>query len=228
MDAGAAGRTAAAGLASRGLLVRHGSAWRPVGRFERVLVAAAAGRSVVAIGPADPEAAARVLPRLLFGRLGETDEVLDLHPVGGPGPGARYRARLLPVDVAVAGLEELDVGASGGASAPDGPDRVGELLRQGTATIRFEAASVLDPDAPLLQQRLTLVSTAGGDWLVLGPAWRRAGGRRRRPTPPARPARRRRGRSRREAATLAAAPAEPALARRLVAAMLRGRPAVLA
>ena len=170
-------RAAAEDLASRGLLVRRAGGWRPVGRYERVLEAAAVARSLVVLGPASPNAAGFTTPRLVLARLGTTDEVLDLQPVG-----EGYHARLLEVAAAAAELAEVLAPAAGapaleGAPAAGGSavsdldpawSRVEALLARGVATIRVEAASVLDPAQPLFQHRVTLMSTSEGPWLLLG------------------------------------------------------------
>jgi hypothetical protein len=96
-DHGPADHDAAGGLASRGLLRRGQSGWRPVGRYERVLEAAAVARSLVAVWPADPRDTGFNTPRLALGCLGVTDWVLDLRP---EPPG--YHARLVETPVAAA------------------------------------------------------------------------------------------------------------------------------
>jgi hypothetical protein len=47
-------------------------------------------------------------------------------------------------------------------------DEAGKLLKRGVATVRIEAASITRPAGPLLQHRLTVVSTDDGDWLLIG------------------------------------------------------------
>jgi hypothetical protein len=42
------------------------------------------------------------------------------------------------------------------------------FLRRGVATVRIEAASISRPAGPLLQHRLTMLSTDDGDWLLIG------------------------------------------------------------
>ena len=123
VDSLAESKAAAQGLASRGLLARHGNAWRAVGRFERLLEAAAVGRSLLAVSPAGPDPAGPARPRLMFGCLGRTDSVLDLDPVRSPGPDpSGYRARLLEVGAAAAELAEY-AGLEGGddGAPPAGP-----------------------------------------------------------------------------------------------------------
>jgi hypothetical protein len=176
--------TAAEGLASRGLLVRREAGWLPIGRYQRVLEAAAVARVLLAVGPASPRAAGFATPRLVLGCLGTTNEVLDLQLVGDG-----YHARLLDVAEATAELAEslgagesapVGDGAPAGEAAPVGDDRpavsdqdpgwswVEALLTAGVATVRVEAASISNPAAPLLQHRLTLLATTDGPWLLLG------------------------------------------------------------
>lgn len=176
-DVRAESRAAAEGLASRGLLVRRGSGWRPVGRFEQVLEAAAVARSLVAIeavgsGPAPP--------RLAFGSLGVTDEALLLNPEAAGRGG--YGTRLLQVGAAaleLAGALGFHASGSGGVSvsAEEAPaitesdpgwGRVDDLVARGVATVRVESASISQPQGPLLQRRLTVMATPRGDWLLLG------------------------------------------------------------
>jgi hypothetical protein len=215
-------------------LVRSRSGWRPVGRFRRVLEAAAAARAMLAAGPADPEAAGFATPRLVFGCLGTTGQALDLNP-GGDG----YRARLMGLGKAAAEVAEYlleaavrlcgatptvaaagtGVGAGGagvGAGArflfdgPSGPtppeataahsggvwtgpsaqtnpravpspgsspavtdlhprwSRIAALLMAGVPVVRVEAASISQPTGPMLQQRLSVISTQEGYWVLLG------------------------------------------------------------
>jgi hypothetical protein len=101
VDDGPANREAAAGLASRGLLRRGPSGWRAVGRYERVLEAAAVARSLVGIWGAAIAAGdtGRPTARLALGGLGVTPWVLDLCP---ESPG--YRARFLEMPAATAEL----------------------------------------------------------------------------------------------------------------------------
>jgi hypothetical protein len=180
---GAADREAANGLASRGLLRREQSGWRPVGRYERVLAAAAVARSLVAVWPADPRTTGFATPRLALGCLGITDRVLDLCPEP-----AGYHARLM--DTTAAGAELADyvatLAATTRASLVTGAGRVGDgpglavsdrdpgwaevagRLRRGVATVRIEAATITRPTGPLLQHRLTAVATEDGAWLLVG------------------------------------------------------------
>ena len=215
VDQGRANREAAEGLASRGLLRRGPSGWRAVGRYERVLEAAAVARSLVGIWGAGPGATGLSPPRLALGCLGVTPWVLDLRP---ESPG--YRARFLERPAAAAELAgyvsllaEQAPPATGGRARPPGRptpcgrgwrppggrgpgaecrrrgpvgaipkvggqppfsdvdsewDGVEELLTPGVAAVRIEAASITQPAGPLLQHRLTVVSTDDGNWLLIG------------------------------------------------------------
>lgn len=163
-------RAAAERLAGRGLLLRREAGWRPVGRYERVLEAAAVARALVAVGPAGPGASANGPPRLALGCLGTAGEVLDLDP-GADG----YHARLLEPAPAAAeltgclGLDDREATAEPAVSDLDpGWSRIESLLTGGVPTVRVEAASISGPQGPLLQHRLTVVATAEGDWLLLG------------------------------------------------------------
>jgi hypothetical protein len=200
-DPGTADREAAESLASRGLLRRRESGWRPVGRYERVLEAAAVARSLVAVGPADPRASGFGTPRLALGCLGITNWVLDLRPEP-----LAYHVRLVERPAAAAEVADHVGRLAGWAPGPgteadrppDGPPsgtnatepqapeptsparrpsvsdhdpgwgEVAALLRRGLATVRIEAASISQPAGPLLQHRLTVVSTEDGAWLVIG------------------------------------------------------------
>ena len=154
VDPVAEGRRVSYGLADRGLLLRHGLNWVPIGRFGRILDAVAAARSVVSaeVGSGRP------LPRLAFGRLGDTDRVLDLEPAGGV-----FRARLTDTRRSASalagylGLASLRPAAVEvrAVSEPD-PDwpRVERMLAEGTVHARVEAATVERPEVPLVQQRV--------------------------------------------------------------------------
>jgi hypothetical protein len=167
--------TAADGLASRGLLVRRGSGWRPVGRYRQVLETAAVARSLLAIETVGRGSGAGV-PRLAFGAIGVTDEVLLLDPQAGGRAG--YGARLLPLATAAVELAgALGFHARVGVAADEPPAtsesepgwaRIDDLLTGGVATVRVEAASISQRQGPLLQRRLTVVATGAGDWLLLG------------------------------------------------------------
>lgn len=191
------------GLADRGLLVpTGGDRWRPAGALAVVLAAAAAAGSVVAHHQPGAVAA-----RLLLGSAGGVGGVLDLAPTPGG-----WAARL--VDVASAGDRIVDLlelaGCPPGADevAPVGPadpawGAVSEQLASISATHRIEAAACRSPDAPLLQQRCTVVlAPQAGAWLLLG---RRSGDER----------------------MVAAAPAGPRRLDRLARALLVGEPAHL-
>jgi hypothetical protein len=163
-------RAAAEGLATRGLLVRRDAGWRPIGRYQQVLEAAAVSRALLAVGPAEPGAAGFAIPRLILGCLGTTGEVLDLYPARDG-----YRVRLLETVTAAAELAEyLAVGDRACDDEPAVSDvdagwgRIDALLTPGVATVRVEAASVSQAEGPLLQHRLTVVSTSEGTWMLLG------------------------------------------------------------
>ncbi len=197
VDPVAEGRRVSYGLADRGLLLRHGLNWVPIGRFGRILDAVAAARSVVSaeVGSGRP------LPRLAFGRLGDTDRVLDLEPAGGV-----FRARLTDTRRSASalagylGLASLRPAAVEvrAVSEPD-PDwpRVERMLAEGTVHARVEAATVERPEVPLVQQRVSVVLCAEGCWFLLGT---------------------RRG----SETSRSAAPGSPAKAEKMLSAMLRG------
>jgi hypothetical protein len=163
-------RRVAYGLADRGLLLRHGLSWVPIGRFGRILDAVAAARSLVR---AETGPAGRPLPRLAFGRLGDTDRVLDLEPAGGV-----FRARLTDTRRSTAsltcylGLGGLRRPATRAARAvfEDDPEwpRVEKLLAEGTVVAKVEAATVERPEIPLIQQRMSVISCTDGYWFLLG------------------------------------------------------------
>jgi hypothetical protein len=198
VDPVAESRRVSYGLADRGLLLRQGLNWVPIGRFGRILDAVAAARSMVTadVGPGRP------LPRLAFGRLGDTDRVLDLEPAGGV-----FRARLTDTRrsasscagyMGLAGLRAaaaVDVRAVSEAD-PDWP-RVERMLAEGTVHARVEAATVERPEIPLVQQRVSVVSCAEGYWFLVGT---------------------RRG----SQTSRRAAPGSPVKAEKMLAAMLRG------
>jgi hypothetical protein len=200
VDPVAESRRVTYGLADRGLVLRHGLNWVPTGRFGRILDAVAAARSVVSaeVGSGRP------LPRLAFGRLGDTDRVLDLEPAGGV-----FRTRLTDTRRSASslagylGLAGLRAAAAVAAevravSEPD-PDwpRVERMLADGTVHARVDATTVERPEVPLAQQRLSVVLCAEGYWFLFG--------------------------SRRGAATSrSAAPGSPAKVEKMLAAMLRG------
>jgi hypothetical protein len=198
VDPVAEGRRVSYGLADRGLLLRHGLNWAPIGRFGRILDAVAAARSVVNAesGPG------RSLPRLAFGRLGDTDRVLDLEPAGGV-----FRARLtdtrrsassLAGYLGLAGLR-LATAVEGRAVTEADPawTRVESMLADGTVLARVETATVERPEVPVVQQRMSVVSCVDGYWFLLGT---------------------RRG----SAISRTAAPGSPGKAERMLSAMLRG------
>jgi hypothetical protein len=153
-----------------------------VGRFERVLEAAAVARSLVAVWPAHPGAPGFDTPRLALGCLGITNWVLDLRP----GPHG-YHARLL--ETAAAALEMAEQVGELAGWTPESPagdageatrlrasvsdadpewSRIAAQLRRGIASVRIEAASISQPTGPLLQHRLTVVSADDDDWVLLG------------------------------------------------------------
>jgi hypothetical protein len=198
VDPVAEARRVSYGLADRGLLLRHGLDWVPIGRFGRILDAVAAARSIVnaEVG------SGRTLPRLAFGRLGDTDRVLDLEPAGGVFrvrlTDTRRSASSLAGFLGLAGLRTaaaVEVKAISEAD-PDWP-RVERMLADGTVHARVEAATVERPEIPLVQQRVSVVSCAEGYWFLLGT--RRGSDTNRR-----------------------AAPGSPAKAERMLSAMLRG------
>lgn len=181
-----------AGLARRGLMLPAAAGWRPVGRLLEVLGAAAAARSMVSCPPADAGHAAVLSPdvmgpdRILMGRLGATDLILDLLP-GGEG----YDVRLVRAGDLVEellGWCALGAGAGDvyGGGEPDGDSRPplredspewaqaeADGLFSGPVVLSVEAASVTAPDRPMLQQRLTIYdATADGNrrWIGLGVA----------------------------------------------------------
>jgi hypothetical protein len=198
VDPVAESRRVSSGLADRGLVMRQGLNWVPVGRFGRILDAVAAARSMVSaeVGSGRP------LPRLAFGRLGDTDRVLDLEPAGGV-----FRARLtdtrrsassLAGYLGLAGLRTAAAVEVRAVSEPD-PDwpRVERMLAEGTVHAKVEAATVERPKVPLVQQRVSVVLCAEGYWFLFG--------------------------SRRGAETSRrAAPGSPAKAEKMLSAMLRG------
>jgi hypothetical protein len=198
VDPVAEGRRVSYGLADRGLLLRHGLNWVPIGRFGRILDAVAAARSMV-----NAEAGSgRSLPRLAFGRLGDTDRVLDLEPAGRV-----FRARLTDTRRSASslagylGLAALRLAAAVEGRAVTEADpawvRVERMLTEGTVTARVEAATVDRPEVPLIRQRMSVVSCVDGYWFLLG--------------------------TRRGSATArTAAPGSPAKAERMLSAMLRG------
>jgi hypothetical protein len=198
VDPVAESRRVSYGLADRGLLLRHGLSWVPIGRFGRILDAVAAARSVVSI----EIGSGRPVPRLAFGRLGDTDRVLDLEPAGGV-----FRARLtdtrrtasaLAGYLGLAGLRTAAAVEVRAVSEPD-PDwpRVERMLAEGTVHARVEAATVERPEVPLVQQRVSVLSCAEGYWFLLGT---------------------RRG----PQTSRCAAPGSPAKAENILAAMLQG------
>lgn len=173
-----------AALARRGLMLHSGEGWRPVGRFLDLLEAAAAARSLVACPPADPRSAVPPSPevmgpdRILLGRLGATDLVLDLLPGAGG-----YDARLVPVEDLLGDLIDwCDLGGlpAGGDPRPplaQGGPEWAAAESDGTFSRALppvvETAAVISPDGPLLQQRLTIFDTTPGDpprWIGLGVA----------------------------------------------------------
>ena len=180
VDQGPANRAAAEGLASRGLLRQGPSGWRPVGRYEQLLEAAAVARSLVAVGPAGPTASGFGPPRLTLGCLGRTALALDLCPEN-----VGYRAGLGETPIVAGELAEYASRLAG--LAPGGPDRraptgsasaadrdpgwarVETRLGGGVPTVRIEAASISRPTGPLRQHRLTaVVGRPDGDWLLIG------------------------------------------------------------
>jgi hypothetical protein len=198
VDPVAEGRRVSYGLADRGLLLRHGLSWVPIGRFGRIIDAVAAARSTVyAEG-----GSGRSLPRLAFGRLGDTDRALDLEPAGQV-----FRARLtntrrsassLAGYLGLAGLR-LAAAVKGRAVTEADPAwvRVDRMLAEGSVIARVEAATVDRPEVPLVKQSLSVVSCVDGYWFLLET---------------------RRGSETRRTA----APGSPAKAEKMAIAMLRG------
>ncbi len=144
----------------------------------------------------------RHLPRLAFGRLGDTDRVLDLEPAG-----LVFRARLSDTRRSASSLAGY-LGLAALRAAPPGdsravfeadPDwfRVERFLAEGDVVARVEAATVERPEVPLVQQRMSVVMSADGYWFLLGT---------------------RRGPD----TTRAAAPGSPAKAEKVLSAMLKG------
>lgn len=125
-------------LVARGMLAFKGGALRPTDAFGRCLRAVAAARSALVITAgrsAGPEGA-----RMVFGRLGLTDVVMDLSPHG-----RGYRARLLGADDACA---EIVAAFASGDAVVDGYNQDG-------------------PDGPVRHQRLRLLGPEGGGRLEI-------------------------------------------------------------
>jgi hypothetical protein len=172
--------------------------WVPIGRFGRILDAVAAAHSTL-----NAEGGSRrTLPRLAFGRLGDTDRVLDLEPAGGV-----FRARLTDTRRSATslagylGLAALRLAAAVEGRAVTEADpawaRVERMLAEGTVVAKVEAATVERPEIPLVRQRMSVVSCVDGYWFLLG--------------------------TRRGSATIrTAAPGSPAKAEKMLSAMLRG------
>ncbi len=166
-DGGAAQRAAAHRLVRRGLLVGSGSRWRVAGTLATTLGAVAAARSFAGCAPGGGSGG---LDRLLFGRLGATDLVLDLMPEDGG-----YHARLLRIpDAAQQVVDDLGLeGTAGDATAaatdaaPEWP-LVERRLDGAPVEVRIESAAIDGPERPMLQQRLQVVTTGNERWLVLG------------------------------------------------------------
>lgn len=160
-------KEAAEDLVRRGLFARAGPSGEAVGDLAATLDAIAAAWAftdcTAGAGPGSPE-------RMLFGRLGATDLVLDLLPEA-----AGYRARLLSIaDAAEEVAASLHVGDGDGDAtgatteeAPDWP-RIEAAVDGVPVEQRIEAASIDGPEGPLLQQRLRVVTAQGARWLVLG------------------------------------------------------------
>jgi hypothetical protein len=202
-DGGEEEREAAEGLVRRGLLAQADPPGQALGALAATLDAIAAAWAFTACtagaGPGGPE-------RLLFGRLGETDLVLDLLPEVAD-EAAGYTARLLSITGAIEEVAaSLDLGDGDGDAAAatvegtPGWPRIETAVAGAPVERRIEAASIGRPQGPLLQQRLQLVSADGATWMVLGA---------------------RRGP---EAAWRSAAPAGPRRARSAIRAMLAGDP----
>jgi hypothetical protein len=144
----------------------------------------------------------RSLPRLAFGRLGDTDRVLDLEPAGGV-----FRARLTDTRRSASslagylGLAALRLAAAAESRAVTEADpawgRVEKMLAEGTVVAKVAAAAVERPEVPLVRQRMSVVSCVDGYWFLLG--------------------------TRRGSATIrTAAPGSPAKAEKMLLAMLLG------
>lgn len=164
VDEAAESRRATESLAARGQLEVVGTNWRPVGHYCRVLDAAAAARSLVAL-----ESVGATAPRLVFARLGATDRVLDLCPQQ-----QSFACRMLRRDAAAGDLV-ASLGLTEGHDADrvvsesdTGWSEIESLLRGGTVSAKVEAATVLAPDEPLLQHRVFLVDAGGERWLQVG------------------------------------------------------------
>ncbi|MGH9055868.1 MAG: hypothetical protein ACRDYY_08420 [Acidimicrobiales bacterium] len=175
VDTSVEARHAAAGLASRGLIVGSGSRWQPVGRLRAVLESAAAGRAFVTCQRADQIGTGGgngAGDRLVFGRLGNTDRALDLIPAPGG-----YRARLTTTGAAASEIAAFaglgNVPAEGDqvpsvAAGSEGWDDAIVLLDGAGEPWCIEAASVAGADGPAIQQRLTVYVAPAGTWMVLG------------------------------------------------------------
>lgn len=130
-------------LKASGLLLYKAGDFRPAGSFGRCLRAVNGARAAVVGGPVDQAGKAVGPRRMVFGRLGLTDVVMDLLPQGDA-----YRARMLGAAQAACELAGYLLDTAGDLST-----------RRAFASV--EAVNAQGPDSPPDRRRI-LVTTATG------------------------------------------------------------------
>jgi hypothetical protein len=142
-------------------LVRDGEWIEPFGPLAQVLRMAAVARTVVVV-----EQPGANLPRLLFGRIGRTAQVLDLH---AEGDDTAYGAQLLTKVEAAETVAATLPGRNDVSSPPRSPMLPAALVSgEATTLATITATSAHHPDDPPLQQRLAVAQDESDTWLVLG------------------------------------------------------------
>jgi hypothetical protein len=141
------------------LRLREGEWIEPFGPLALVLPMAAVARSIVV------ERSASLLPWLLFGQVGRTTKVLDLQPDSEQAAYLAQRSTLLDATASLVAGRGIVARETTAAGRPPGR----ELLEaQATTLATITAVSILNPKAPVLQQRLGLAAHEGEQWLILG------------------------------------------------------------